>query len=490
MRLVYHGEPRDQLLLLATRVANNLSARGVCAMIGGVPRLSTPMPELPEAWELGESLGIGSFGSVWRVSHRETAEQGAVKVLPRPEENTHKLMRITTEIATMERSCRGCPFILQLREVHTMERHILIVMELAAGGELLDYLARTDRNEALVRSFFQQLVLGVKFCHSQGVAHRDLKPANLLVGGASGTVLKIADFGLAAEFEPSPSLRCSRQSLRYTLCGSPLYMAPELLNLAEGEGYNPMAADVWSIGTVLFAMLTGRPPFRASSLAELIRMASASKRYLKMPLRLSKECRALLRSLLAVSPQRRATLDGVCRHPWFAPNLDETLALAPAIGHLLPLANSTSSSGWRSFRRSSGASPLARRSSSALSSAAAGPPSPDGSPDVSPEGRRGGGPPDGPSDGDHGAVGLGLADGLAATLGALRRLWSTRGRSSPPKVHPEAGGRASAKSSLLVSGDSPYADEAARLARRFSDDAPGLAQFGSSLTLVREDVRT
>ena len=83
---VYHGEPQDQLLLLATRVANNLSARGVCAMIGGVPRLSTPMPELPEAWELGESLGIGSFGSVWRVSHRETAEQGAVKVLPRPEE--------------------------------------------------------------------------------------------------------------------------------------------------------------------------------------------------------------------------------------------------------------------------------------------------------------------------------------------------------------------------------------------------------------------
>ena len=90
-------------------------------MIGGVPRLSTPMPELPEAWELGESLGIGSFGLVLRVSHRETAEQGAVKVLPRPEENTHKLMRITTEIATMERSCRGCPFILQLREVHTME---------------------------------------------------------------------------------------------------------------------------------------------------------------------------------------------------------------------------------------------------------------------------------------------------------------------------------------------------------------------------------
>ena len=94
-------------------------------------------------------------------------------------------------------------------------------------------------------------------------------------------------------------------------------------------------------------------------------------------------------------------------------------------------------------------------------------------------GRREGRRPDGPSDGEH-AGGL----GLAATLGALRRLWSTRGRASPPKVHPEAGGRTSAKSSLLVSGDSPYADEAARLARRFSDDAPGLAQFGSSLTLA------
>ena len=105
----------------------------------GVPRLSTARPELPEAGEGGASLGVGSFGSVWRVTHRETLEEGAVKVraqssarsrpsptlradtsrsqvLPRPEENTHKLMRITTEIATMERSCRGCPFIPQLRE--------------------------------------------------------------------------------------------------------------------------------------------------------------------------------------------------------------------------------------------------------------------------------------------------------------------------------------------------------------------------------------
>ena len=203
---------------MATRVANNLSARGVCAMIGGVPRLSTPMPELPEAWELGESLGIGSFGSVWRVSHRETAEQGAVKVLPRPEENTHKLMRITTEIATMERSCRGCPFILQLREVHTMERHILIVMELAAGGELLDYLARTDRNEALVRSFFQQLVI-LSFASPAAVALGSSAPLNGLDALATALYLALVGAEALAVTEPARDAAgeaSSRRKKRHT----------------------------------------------------------------------------------------------------------------------------------------------------------------------------------------------------------------------------------------------------------------------------------
>ena len=293
-----------------------------------------------------------------------------------------------------------------------MERHILIVMELAAGGELLDYLARTDRNEALVRSFFQQLVLGVKFCHSQGVAHRDLKPANLLVGGASGTVLKIADFGLAAEFEPSPSLRCSRQSLRYTLCGSPLYMAPELLNSPRARG-----TTRWRPTCGRSAPSSSRcsPAARPSA-----RRRSPSSSGWRAPRNATSRClfgcrRSAARCCARCSPSARsaAPRSTACaatrgsrptstrRSP--SPPQSATcsprqldvvlgLALLPAIVGLIV------------------GSPLARRSSSALSSAAAGPPSPDGSPDVSPEGRRGGGPPDGPSDGDHGAGGIGLAD--------------------------------------------------------------------------------
>lgn len=132
--------------------------------------------------------------------------------------------------------------------------------------------ARTER----ARAYFQQLLLGVHWCHTLGVAHRDLKPQNLLLGHEGG--LKIADFGLAASFNPDPHRDDGgSRGLRRTMCGSPLYMAPELLCLRDGNSYDALATDAWSCGAVLYAMLIGAPPFAATSYQELVRMASRPK---------------------------------------------------------------------------------------------------------------------------------------------------------------------------------------------------------------------
>ena len=276
----------------------------------------------------------------------------------------------------MERSCRGCPFILQLREVHTMERHILIVMELAAS----DKLSTTSRGPTATRrssAASSGSSSSAQVRHSQGVAHRDLKPANLLVGGASGC--RPQDCRLRPRSGVRFEQACAARGRACTRCAGRRCTWRPSSSTSPRAGYNPMAADVWSIGTVLFAMLTGRPPFHASSLAELIRMASASTlpqdafgcegvpraaalAARRQPAAPRHARRRVPPPVVRAQPRRDARPRPRDRPP--APRqLDVVLGLA-----LLPAIV--------------GRLPLARRSSSALSSAAAGPPSPDGSPDV------------------------------------------------------------------------------------------------------------
>ena len=136
----------------------------------------------------------------------------------------------------MEKAHNGCPYIVQLLDVMVGQQNIYLVVEYAGGGELFKACFKpiddpdTDvglpAREVRARDFFQQLALGLHWCHKKGVAHRDLKPQNLLL--SCHGVLKIADFGLAASFNADPSLPHSTRSLRQTLCGSPLYMAPEV----------------------------------------------------------------------------------------------------------------------------------------------------------------------------------------------------------------------------------------------------------------------
>lgn len=237
----------------------------------------------------------------------------------------------------MEKAGRECPFIVKLHEVLVGRHHIYLVMEYAAGGELFTAMFKpandlssdvgTAEREGRARSYFQQLIIGVQWCHDRGVAHRDIKPQNLLL--SLDGVLKIADFGLAATFNPDPSLRCSLRAMRQTMCGSPLYMAPEMLSLRSGSSYDTLATDAWGCGAVLYAMLLGGAPFPASSFSELVSLASRPHVSLKMPDAIPRSLSMLLRSLLRLDPKHRFTLPQVAQTEWFQSDLQSTLGKTP-----------------------------------------------------------------------------------------------------------------------------------------------------------------
>jgi serine/threonine-protein kinase Chk1 len=194
-------------------------------------------------------------------------------------------------------------------------------MELADGGDLFDKIEPDQGvpTEDIAHFYFTQLMSAIGYMHSKGVAHRDLKPENLLVSGEGN--LKIADFGLAALFKKDGQTRMAT-----TICGSPPYIAPEIVQAkrAKGDqaatGYAPNIADIWSCGVVLFVLLVGNTPWdeptlRSEEFKEYVETGGRSTDELweKVP----QQILSLLRGMLKLDPQSRFTLDEVRTHPWF-----------------------------------------------------------------------------------------------------------------------------------------------------------------------------
>ncbi len=157
--------------------------------------------------------------------------------------------------------------VVAIREVFATTSKIFIVLELVDGGELFEYLLDRKRlPEAEARHFLQQLVEGLTYCHSKGIFHRDLKPENLLLD-LKGNV-KISDFGLSTLYVGSADGNASndRMELLHTTCGTPNYVAPEVL---ENRGYDGRDADVWSLGIILFVLVAGFLPFEEDTMPAL-----------------------------------------------------------------------------------------------------------------------------------------------------------------------------------------------------------------------------
>ncbi|KAJ6979272.1 hypothetical protein NC653_027430 [Populus alba x Populus x berolinensis] len=197
------------------------------------------------------------------------------------------------------------PNIVQLNEVMASRTKIYFVMEFVKGGELFNLVSKGKLKEDVARKYFQQLIGAVDFCHSRGVYHRDLKPENLLLDENGD--LKITDFGLSALSESR-----RQDGLLHTTCGTPAYVAPEVINK---KGYDGPKADIWSCGVILFVLLAGFLPFHDQNLMELYR--KITKGEFRCPNWFHPEAKKLLSRILDPHPSSRTSIEKITKNCWF-----------------------------------------------------------------------------------------------------------------------------------------------------------------------------
>ncbi|CAF2094805.1 BnaA05g34860D [Brassica napus] len=260
-------------------------------------------------YDLGKLLGSGAFAKVYQAEDlHNDRESVAIKVVQKKRLKDGLTAHVKREISVMRRLRH--PHIVLLSEVLATKTKIYFVMELAKGGELFSRVSSNRFTEKLSRKYFRQLISAVRYCHARGVYHRDLKPENLLLD--ENRDLKVSDFGLSAMKEQIKS-----DGMLHTLCGTPAYVAPELLTK---KGYDGSKADIWSCGVVLFLLNAGYLPFRDSNISGLYRRIRTAQ--YTMPEWTSPELTNLLRRLLEPVPEKRITVDEILKDPWFNHGVD------------------------------------------------------------------------------------------------------------------------------------------------------------------------
>ncbi|XP_078445376.1 CBL-interacting protein kinase 18-like [Wolffia australiana] len=259
---------------------------------------------LLQKYELGKLLGQGTFAKVHHARHITTSQSVAIKILDKKTIIRAGMMdQIKREISIMRLVKH--PNIILLHEVLATKSKIFFVMEYAKNGELFSKLARGRLPEPTARKLFHQLIQAVHFCHLRGVFHRDLKPENLLLDDNFN--LKVSDFGLSALSDSS-----RRDGLLHTACGTPSYVAPEVILM---NGYDGATSDIWSCGVILFVLLSGYLPFHDRNLMELYRKITRAE--FKFPAGFSSELRYLLSRMLEPDPSARISMTGVMETEWF-----------------------------------------------------------------------------------------------------------------------------------------------------------------------------
>ncbi|CDP17892.1 unnamed protein product [Coffea canephora] len=260
-----------------------------------------------DKYEMGKLLGKGTFAKVYHGKEMATGESVAIKVIYKDQVKTEEMMnQITREISIM-RLVRH-QNIVEIKEVMATKTKIYFVMEYIKGGELFTKVARGRLKEDVARKYFQQLISAVDFCHSRGVVHRDLKPENLLLD--ENGELKVSDFGLSALPE-----QLRNDGLLHTQCGTPAYIAPEVL---RKKGYDGVKADLWSCGVVLYVLLAGFLPFQDQNLMNMYR--KIFKAEFTFPPWFSMESKRLISKLLVADPARRISIPAIMKAPWFRKN--------------------------------------------------------------------------------------------------------------------------------------------------------------------------
>lgn len=256
-----------------------------------------------EGYMFGSKIHSGGFGQVYRGRNERLDIEVAIKVVSSSKlRNPKERKQLEVEINIL--STLRHPNIIQFVEHFATNDHQFIVTELATGGDLLDYVSGKTLTEEEARFIFRQIVSGIEFCHMNGLYHRDLKLENFVV---LGRLVKIIDFGLAKSYTDD------QFDLLKTNCGSLKYIDPELI---RQKPYAGEVADTWSLGVILFHLLSGSNPFEGCEEVSLLLKAVMNKSY-RLPQRLSDDAKDLLRRLLEPKVQNRLSLHELKCHRWF-----------------------------------------------------------------------------------------------------------------------------------------------------------------------------
>ncbi|TQV93109.1 CAMK/CAMKL/GIN4 protein kinase [Cordyceps javanica] len=275
-------------------------------------------------WQLGRTLGKGSSARVRLCRHNITHQLAAVKIvnrrmaylvqdsslaalskwdshLPEPSDGHMRVpMAIEREVAILK--LIEHPNIMKLYDIWENRSEIYLILEYINQGDLFTFINTKGRlSEELAIFFFRQMISAIAYCHSFNVCHRDLKPENILI--TEDLQIKIADFGMAA-------LHQTATHHLATACGSPHYAAPELL---KNRQYRGDKADIWSMGVILYAMLSATLPFDDPDLR--VMMGKTKKGVYEMPKHISPDAQDLIRRMLQVNPERRINLQDIWNHP-------------------------------------------------------------------------------------------------------------------------------------------------------------------------------
>uniref|UniRef100_A0AAQ6AJQ6 non-specific serine/threonine protein kinase n=1 Tax=Amphiprion ocellaris TaxID=80972 RepID=A0AAQ6AJQ6_AMPOC len=229
-------------------------------------------------YRLLKTIGKGNFAKVKLARHVLTGREVAVKIIDKTQLNPTSLQKLFREVRIMK------------------------ILNHPNIGEVFDYLVAHGRmKEKEARAKFRQIVSAVQYCHQRRIVHRDLKAENLLLDADMN--IKIADFGFSNEFTVGSKLD--------TFCGSPPYAAPELF---QGKKYDGPEVDVWSLGVILYTLVSGSLPFDGQNLKELRERVLRGK--YRIPFYMSTDCENLLKKLLVLNPVKRGSLEQIMKDHW------------------------------------------------------------------------------------------------------------------------------------------------------------------------------
>jgi len=263
---------------------------------------------LEDSYTIGEEIGKGGFSIVYSALRKKDGKEFAVKCIKKEMVEGEDIKLLRREVQIMKKLDH--PNILKLYEVYEDDKQFFLVMELVKGKELFDKIVeRGMYSERDASNIIYQVVSAVDYLHENGIAHRDLKPENLLSAGEEeNEIVKIADFGFSKSFAGEDAEKLM------TSCGSPGYVAPEILT---AESYDK-SVDMWSVGVIIYILLSGYPPFYADSAPALFKKIMDVKYDFDDSVwdDISDSAKDLIRNLLVKEPSKRFTAKQCLDHPW------------------------------------------------------------------------------------------------------------------------------------------------------------------------------